>query len=60
MKAYLIATGTLFGLIVVVHAWRMAVETNLLRDPWYYLITLTAAALAIWAFRLLKSVGRAI
>jgi hypothetical protein len=52
MKAYLIVTGALFALIVVVHAWRLTIETNLLRDPWYYLITAIAAAMAVWAFRL--------
>lgn len=54
MRAYLLTTGTLFALIVLLHAWRMAIERGLLRDPWYWLITAVAAALSVWSFRLLR------
>jgi hypothetical protein len=52
MKTYLVTTGTIFGLLVVAHIWRMFAEPGT-RDPWYAAITLVAAALCFWAFRLL-------
>ena len=55
IKAYLMTTGTIFGLLVVAHVWRVFGEDrNLARDPSYILITLVAAALCLWAFHLLR------
>jgi hypothetical protein len=54
MKAYLLTTGALFGLLTLVHIWRMLQESHLARDPWYLLITVAAGALALWAWRLLR------
>ncbi len=55
MKAYVITTGILFGLLTVVHLWRALEEgAHLATDPWYVLITLAAAALSFWAWRLLR------
>jgi hypothetical protein len=60
MKAYLVTTGTTFGLITLAHIWRVMAESMALaRDPWYILITLLAAGLCIWAFRLLRVASRA-
>ena len=54
MKAYLITTGTVFGLIVLAHVWRVFEEgARLARDPWFILLTIVAAALSFWAWRLL-------
>jgi hypothetical protein len=51
MRTYVITTGVIFGLLVVLHVWRVVVEgTQLLRDPWWFLITGLAAALCVWAF----------
>lgn len=60
MKAYLIATGSLFGLIALMHAWRSIVERGrFATEPLPYLfessLGLVAAALSIWAWRLLLS-----
>jgi len=56
MKAYLLVTGTIFGLLTLVHVWRVVAEsTRLAADPWYVLITVLSAALCLWAFRLLRS-----
>ena len=53
MKAYLITTGTLFGLITGAHILRMIVENpRLAKDPWYLGLTLPAA-FSVWAWRLL-------
>lgn len=51
MRAYLLTTAILFGLLVIVHIWRMAVEPSS-RDPFMYAITVLAAALCGWAVRL--------
>ncbi len=59
MKTYVTITGVLFGLLAVMHLWRAIEEgTPLATNPWYLLITLAAAALAIWAWRLIKSPKR--
>ena len=59
MKTYVMTTGALFGLLTVVHLWRMFAEgPHLARDPWYLLITATAAALALWAWRLARASSR--
>lgn len=55
MKAYLMTTGTLFGMLTIVHLWRAIKEwPHLATDPWYILITIAAAALCGWAWRLLR------
>jgi hypothetical protein len=59
MKAYLISTGGLFGLITLVHLWRIVDEwPHLATDPWYLLLTAAAAALCLWAWRLLRLSSR--
>ena len=60
MKAYVTTTGTIFGLIVVAHIWRVFKESSqLAREPDFILITLAAAGLCIWAARLLRASPRA-
>lgn len=59
MKAYVITTGVVFGLIVLAHVWRAAVEgPALAKDPAYILFTAAAAALSLWAWRVLKALPR--
>jgi hypothetical protein len=58
MKTYLAITGLLFGLLTVVHIWRMFVEPGS-RDPWLVLITIASAALGVWALRLFTRASRA-
>ena len=58
MKAYLITTGSIFGLIALAHLARTIAESQrLAADPWFYLegpgLGLVAAALSLWAWRLL-------
>ena len=53
------STGILFGLLTLVHLWRVLEEgPGLATNPWYVLITLVAAALCVWAFRLLRIMTR--
>ena len=59
MKAYVITTGTAFGLLTLVHLWRMVEERHLATDPWYLLITAISAALCLWAFRVIWRARRA-
>ena len=59
MKAYVIITGAVFGLLTLVHIWRAIVEHSVLTEPWWILITLVAAALCVWAVRLLVRWPRA-
>jgi hypothetical protein len=55
MKAFLWTTGIVFGLITVAHVWRVVAESRALaKDPWFLLISVAAAGLSIWAFRLLR------
>jgi uncharacterized membrane protein len=54
MRAYVLTTGSLFGLIAVVHVWRMIVEPHVATHVWYVVLTLAAAALSLWAWRVLR------
>ena len=55
MKAYLITTVTVFGLITLAHLWRIFVEgRHLATDPLFMLLTVAATGLCVWAFRLLS------
>ena len=59
MKAYLITTGTVFGLITVAHVARFFAEgSRLLTEPLFLLLTVLAASLCIWAWTLLKRLAR--
>jgi protein-S-isoprenylcysteine O-methyltransferase Ste14 len=54
MKAYLITTGSVFALVVLAHVARMIAEPRLVREPTYLLLTLAAAVLSAWSWRLLR------
>jgi hypothetical protein len=58
MKAYLITTGVLFGLLALAHLVRTVAESSrLASQPGFWVegpgIGLVAAALSLWAWRLL-------
>jgi len=60
MKAYLATSGTIFGLIALAHVLRVAAEgTRLLTEGWFVALTLVAAALSAWAWRLFFASPRA-
>jgi hypothetical protein len=53
MKAYLITTGTLFALITLAHVLRVIAEgARMAKDPFFIALTLLAAGLSFWAWRL--------
>jgi hypothetical protein len=55
MKAYVMTTGSIFGLVVAAHVWRAVAEgPHLAADPVFILTTAIAAALGVWAWRLLR------
>lgn len=53
MRPYVAITGSLFGLLIVAHAFRLRVEPHLLRDPWFVGFTLPSAGFCGWAAFLL-------
>jgi hypothetical protein len=54
MKAYVITTGAVFGLLTLAHIWRVFEEgPHLMTEVPWVLITVAAAALCLWACRLL-------
>jgi tetrahydromethanopterin S-methyltransferase subunit E len=55
MKTYVTTTGVVFGLLVLAHVWRAVVEgPRVATDPAYVVATLVAAALSLWAWRLVR------
>ena len=59
MKTYVMTTGTVFGLITLAHAARIVAEgPRLATDPGFVLLTIAAAALSIWAWRVLRPSSR--
>ncbi|MEO8189563.1 MAG: hypothetical protein ABI682_04420 [Acidobacteriota bacterium] len=54
MKAYVVTTGALFALLMVAHLARMFQERNLATDPWYVSLTVAAALMCVWAWRVLR------
>ena len=59
MKAYVVTTGSVFGVLVLAHVWRAVEEgPHVATDPWFVLFTVVAAALSIWAWRVLRLMPR--
>jgi hypothetical protein len=60
MRNYVMTTGVLFGLVTMAHIWRVFEEgSSLATDPGFILLTLAAAALSLWAWRLIRLSTRA-
>ena len=62
MKAYLVLSGCIFGLIGVAHLLRLFFEGQPLSDPWFLwsnlLLFLAGGGIAVWAAWLLVSLRR--
>ena len=54
MKAYIITSGMIFGLITLAHIWRITKEPHLATDPFFFILTILAAALCVWAWVLFR------
>jgi hypothetical protein len=51
MKAYVLTTGTLFALLVLVHLWRFAIEgAALLQQPFFIVATIVSTGMCAWAW----------
>ena len=58
MRLYVVTTGVLFGIVTLAHVWRMIEEgRSVAANPWYLVITILTAVLAVWAWRVAR--GRA-
>jgi len=59
MKAYVITTCGVFGLLTVAHLLRIIMENRqLATDPAFIVITLASAGLCIWGISLLRRLNR--
>ena len=59
MKAYVVTTGILFAAIVGVHIERIFAEgPRFAKDPFFVVMTLLAAALCVWAWKLFRAMPR--
>jgi hypothetical protein len=60
MRAYLAITGTIFGLLFLLHIWRVIAEWSGFSSGagLVLLIGMLALALSVWAFRLLATLSR--
>jgi hypothetical protein len=54
VRAYVILTGIVFGLITLAHVLRAIQEGPGVLNVWWILLTVATAALSIWAFRLVR------
>jgi len=54
MRAYIATTGVLFALLTLAHVVRGFQETHLAREPWFWLVTIIPAVLAVWALRIFR------
>jgi xanthine/uracil permease len=59
MKLFLVTVGTIFALIVIAHFARMVAEPEVAHEPWFWLLTIIAAGLSAWSWRLLWTSGTA-
>jgi len=58
MRAYVVVTGTVFGLIVVAHLARLVLEGPRFVDVFFLLATAIAAGLFVWACFVLRGYSR--
>jgi hypothetical protein len=59
MKAYVITTGVVFALLTLMHIARMFADgARVATDPFFIIMTVAAAALTFWAWRVLKVSSR--
>jgi hypothetical protein len=59
MKAYVTTTGIVFAAIVLAHIAKLfADDLRPAKDPVFVVLTVIAAGLALWAFRVLRKLPR--
>lgn len=56
MRSYIITSGVLFGLLVLVHGFRLVVEgLGPLSNPIFLVSTLSSVGMSVWAWFALKA-----
>ncbi len=56
MKAYVMTTGAVFGLITLAHLLRMIVEgRHVATEPLFILLTVVSGSLCFWAWLLVRN-----
>lgn len=59
VKAYLVTTGVIFGLITAGHVWKAIAEgPQTARNPLFLVLTALAAGMCVWAFWLVSRRSR--
>ena len=60
MKTYLAITGAIFALLTLLHLWKIVGEWRGIDANFWVvaILTLVCAALAVWAWKLLRSLRR--
>lgn len=58
MKAYIITTGVIFGLITIAHLLRIVTEPHAATEPIFILLTVLSAALCGWGVLVLRRLNR--
>ena len=59
MKAYVMTTGVVFGLLTLAHLLRMIVEgRHVATNPLFVLLTVATGSLCFWAWRLVRQSTR--
>jgi hypothetical protein len=55
MRAYVMTTGAVFGLLALAHLWRVIEEGwGVASDPFFILTSLVSAGLCLWALRMIR------
>lgn len=55
MKSYIITTGVVFGLLALVHIWRIIAEgPHLVKEPMFALTSVLSVGLSLWAWRVAR------
>ena len=55
MRAYVLLTGIVFGLLAAMHVWRYIDEGPQVVNAFFVVMTLVAAGLCLWSMRLLRA-----
>ena len=59
LKTYVVTTGVMFSLMVVVHVWRATIEgIGLVKEPTFLIFTGASVAMALWAWRVFKALPK--
>ncbi|MEP6990938.1 MAG: hypothetical protein ABJA80_08425 [bacterium] len=56
MRTYVVTTGVIFALLAIAHVFRVVQEgQQVATNPFFAGITVAAAAMSVWAWRVLRA-----